>query len=241
MASEASVVGVPSGKPGKLGARPRNPRGQGSVLREQLIAAATELIEESGDAAGVTLRGVAKRVGIAAPSIYRHFPDVEHLLLAVVDHRFIEFARSRDQARAVASDPRDALLAGCRAYCEFALRNPGAYRFMFSERAPADGRSSPAGAAAFEALRAGIASCQSAGLTRGAEEPGGLAAEVWAALHGLVLLHLNVANFPWPASLDVMVDHTVGAIVGFNPLEREPTRLTHGRRAAAKRAGSAPV
>ena len=57
--------------------RRRNPRGQGDRLREEIISAASELIAESGDADRLSLRSVAKRIGIAAPSIYRHFPDAK--------------------------------------------------------------------------------------------------------------------------------------------------------------------
>ena len=54
--------------------RRRNPRGQGDRLREEIISAASELIAESGDADQLSLRAVAKRIGIAAPSIYRISP-----------------------------------------------------------------------------------------------------------------------------------------------------------------------
>ena len=208
--------------------RIRNPRGQGDRLREELIAAASEMIEESGDASTVTLRGVAKRVGISAPSIYRHFPDVEHLLIAVFDRAFAEFAAKRDERRARAPDARAALLAGCRAYCEFATGHPGPYRFMFSRESPADGSRSVVGAAAFDALVAGIRRCQETGLTQTSDDPSLLAAEVWAALHGLILLHLNAPNFPWPAPLERMVDLAVLRLVGLNSPD-------------ARRAGSDPA
>src|SRR6516225_9599006 len=102
--------------------RSRNPRGEGGRLREELIAAAAEMISESGDANQLTLRGVA------APSIYRHFPDLDDLKRAVVDRAFGQFAAERDRSREAVDDPSAALLAGCRAYCRFALGNPGVYR-----------------------------------------------------------------------------------------------------------------
>jgi AcrR family transcriptional regulator len=216
----ASVAKVQNGR------RIRNPRGEGGRLREELIAAASGLIEESGDASSVTLRGVAKRVGIAAPSIYRHFPDVEHLLVAVVDRAFGEFAAKRDERRAEAPDAGAALLAGCRAYCEFGTSHPGPYRFMFSRASPADGSRSVVGAAAFDALVAGIHRCQRTGLARTRDDPSLLAAEVWAALHGLVLLRLNLPTFPWPAPLEQMVDLAVSRLVGLNPREVHPRGRT---------------
>ena len=126
--------------------RRRNPRGQGDRLREEIISAASELIAESGDADRLSLRAVAKRIGIAAPSIYRHFPDAEHLKMAVVERNFATFAAARDGASAKITDPAAALLARCRAYCQFAMDNPGPYRFMFSHQAPPPTRAGPAAA-----------------------------------------------------------------------------------------------
>src|SRR5215471_3221966 len=64
--------------------RRRNRRGEGSQLRADIVTAARELIEESGSAEAVTLRAVARRVGIAAQSIYGHFPGPEQIVRAVV-------------------------------------------------------------------------------------------------------------------------------------------------------------
>jgi AcrR family transcriptional regulator len=160
---------------------------------------------------------VAKRVGIAAPSIYRHFRDTEHLMMAVVERSFETFAAGRDAAGG-AGDPAAALLARCRAYCHFALANPGPYRFMFSNQAPAgDPTQLTAGTAAFGALAASIKTCQQASLATAPEEPLHLAAQVWAALHGLVLLRMNIPAFPWPATLDDMADLAVTRLIGLTP------------------------
>lgn len=56
------------------------------------------MIGETGDGTALTLRGVARRIGIAAPSIYRHFTDVDELKMAVVQESFADFARARDAA-----------------------------------------------------------------------------------------------------------------------------------------------
>jgi AcrR family transcriptional regulator len=196
--------------------RARNPRGEGDRLREELVAAASEMIAETGDASQLSLRSVARAVGIAAPSIYRHFPDLDHLKLAVVERAFQGFADARDKASTEAGDPAQALLARCRAYCRFALANPGPYRFMFSQQAPGG---SPVAVATFQALADSIAKCQKVGLSLAPDRPERLAAEVWAALHGLVILRLNAPEFPWPASLEQMADDAVTRLVG---LTRRP-------------------
>ena len=191
--------------------RARNPRGEGARLRDELVAAASEMVAETGDASQLSLRGVARAVGIAAPSIYRHFPDLDHLKLAVVERAFRGFADARDKAGTEAGDPAQALLARCRAYCRFAVANPGPYRFMFSHQAP---KGSPVAMAALGALADSIAKCQEGGLSLTPGGPERLAAQVWAALHGLVILRLNSPDFPWPAPLEQMADDAVTRLVG---------------------------
>ena len=55
--------------------RPRNARGDGAKLREEIVAAAIVLMDASPDAPELTLRSVARQVGITAPAIYPHFAD----------------------------------------------------------------------------------------------------------------------------------------------------------------------
>jgi AcrR family transcriptional regulator len=195
--------------------RRRNRRGEGERLREEIITAASQVIAETGDDAALTLRGVARRLGIAAPSIYRHFTDVDELKMAVVERSFAEFARARDAASGDGDDPAARLLARCRAYTAFAVANPGPYRYLFSQRAPTGDPARPRiGMPVFHALAESISRCQRAGLARAGDDPQWLAAQVWAALHGLVLLRLNAPAFPWPGPLEQMADQAVARLVG---------------------------
>jgi len=198
-------------------ARRRNRRGQGGRLREEIITAASQVIGETGDDAALTLRGVARRAGIAAPSIYRHFTDVDQLKMAVVQRAFADFARARDAASQNLDDPAAALLARCRAYIGFALANPGPYRYLFSQHAPTgDPARPPVDLPVFQALAESIRRCQQAGLARAGDDPRWLAAQVWAALHGLVLLRLNAPGFPWPGPLEQMADQAVARLIGLD-------------------------
>jgi AcrR family transcriptional regulator len=205
-------------------ARRRNRRGEGDRLREEIISAATEIIGETGDDTALTLRGVARRVGIAAPSIYRHFGDVDELKRAVVARSFAEFARARDSGDQGGDDQAARLLTRCRAYTRFAMANPGPYRYLFSQHAPTGDPARPlVGLPVFQALAESIGRCQQAGLARAADDPQALAAQVWAALHGLVLLRLNAPGFPWPASLEEMGDQAVSRLIGLEtPPDKHP-------------------
>jgi AcrR family transcriptional regulator len=189
--------------------RARNRRGEGALLREEIVEAALVLLAESGDVGEIRLRAVARKVGIAATSIYLHFPDVESLVEAALDRAFDEFDAARDAAAAHARTPAGILHARARAYCRFALEHPGLYRTMFQVDRP----STPRGRASFATLVQAIERCQEAGASASRESPRRLAALVWAALHGLVSLRITRAQFDWPSSLERDVDRVVDLIV----------------------------
>src|SRR3954471_19008085 len=98
-------------------ARPRNRRGEGAKLREEILQAAARLLEESGREDAVTLRAVARAVGISAPSIYAHFDDREQILDAVVAEAFEDLSEAISNAvEQETDDPVRRLDVGVRAY-----------------------------------------------------------------------------------------------------------------------------
>jgi AcrR family transcriptional regulator len=196
--------------------RHRNPRGQGERLREEILDAADALLAESGDASKLSLRGVAKVVGIAATSVYLHFPDIDDLKVAVVERGFAELDAARDAASHGIADPAAALLARLRAYARFALDFPGRYRLMFGPELPptlAYGAERSPGQRVFQSLVRSIERCQEARESRTGDDPVRMAIVLWAAVHGFVILRLDRPNFPWPP-LDEMVNETVRRLVG---------------------------
>src|SRR6195952_1980774 len=81
-------------------------RGSGETLRTEIIEAASDLLAESGDVASMSLRAVARRVGIATTSIYLHFADLDELIVAVKRLRFAELTACLETALATAGpDP----------------------------------------------------------------------------------------------------------------------------------------
>jgi AcrR family transcriptional regulator len=196
--------------------RRNNPRGQGDRLREQLIQAAEELVEEKGDAGQLSLRAVAARVGVAATSIYLHFADLDQLKIALVERGFAKLAAVRDAARAGTADPAEALVKRCQAYARFAVEHPGVYQLMFGPELPASlayqAERSP-GRGALDVLAESIRRCQADGTAGDDADPARLAMLVWTALHGLASLRVTRPNFPWPP-LDGLVAETVRRLVG---------------------------
>src|SRR5215468_4111726 len=208
--------------------RPRSRRGDGGQLRADIIEAARQILAETGGFEGLTLRGVARRVGIAATSIYLHFPDTEHLAEAATEQTFADLTAAAAAAAAGISDPGEELLTRCRAYCHFGLDHPGHYRVMFHQALLPSLAATPddtPGRRAFQVLVRAVEACQTAGVATATGVPFRLASLVWAAEHGLVSLRLSRPRFPW-ADIDGLVDQAVTAIVG---LPSTPTRPTAGR------------
>jgi AcrR family transcriptional regulator len=189
----------------------RNARGQGTRLADDIVRGALALVERTGSDEAVTLRAVAREVGIAAPSIYAHFADREAIIMAAVAQVFDELTDAIKQAQAaVSADPVQRLLAGCQAYLEYGLGHPARYGLLFTLRGVApkdycqpvpigpDGQPVLAfGAESFSQLFQGIQDCADAGVSASTDVRADATA-VWVALHGAVALRTALPEFPWP-------------------------------------------
>jgi AcrR family transcriptional regulator len=131
MRGEHGTIGAQP--PGGAGARVRNRWGQGERLRAEILEAAGQLLGELGTVEGLTLRGVARRAGIAPASIYTQFADKAALIDALLAHEHGRVADLMRQAGAEA-DPADhagVIRAQLYAFCRYSLASPGQYRLMF--------------------------------------------------------------------------------------------------------------
>jgi AcrR family transcriptional regulator len=197
--------------------RANNRRGEGARLREELLTAALATVVCKG-APQLTLRGIARQVGIAAPSVYLHFQDLDHLLAAVVDQAFVRLTVATNAAAHDVADPAEELRARCLAYCQFALEYPRLYQLMFQADLPLTLRDEPdatPGRRSFDNLVAVIRRCIEAGLALDHADPFRLATLIWTAEHGLVLARISRPTFPW-APIQVLVDEMVNRLMGFN-------------------------
>jgi AcrR family transcriptional regulator len=201
--------------------RARNRRGEGGRLREEILAGATSLLEETGSEDAVTLRAVARQIGISAPSIYAHFPDREAIVDAIVDSAFHDFNTAIYEAIDGVTDPLARLRAGCAAYLRFAAERPNRYKMLFDRRDLLAAASHPLPAIrteSFDWLVQGVQACAEAGLSRG-QDPYLDSTAIWAALHGYATLHARLDAFPWPAQ-DALLDRIVFGLAGINPAGR---------------------
>ncbi|HEY6708352.1 MAG TPA: TetR-like C-terminal domain-containing protein [Actinomycetota bacterium] len=168
------------------------------------MAAGRQLLEEEGLEA-LTMRRLAERVGIRAPSLYKHLPDKAALEAAIIATGFEEAAASFEQAvEGVGEGPEkgrgegpgerrpaargNALEALAAAYRRFALEHPHLYRLMNNGPLPR------------EHLPPGLENRTAAPLLRVAGSQA-RARAVWAFAHGMVMLELD-QRFPPDADLD---------------------------------------
>lgn len=196
--------------------RTRNRRGEGAKLRDEILAAASRLLEETGSEDAVTLRAVARGVGISAPSIYAHFTDRSAIVEAVVDQAFTEFTRAIETGVSAASGPVERLRAGCAAYLDFADRHRNRYRLLFERRdlIPRQ-QMTPAQRDSFAILVDALQGCIDAGRST-SRDAFGDACAIWTALHGYSVLHNGLPRFPWPSRSE-MLDRIVYELGKINP------------------------
>ena len=192
-----------------------NRRGHGSNLREEILAAAERLLVTSGYGDAVTLRAIAREAGIAAPSIYPHFPDRDAILDAVVARTFAALAETSRSAAATSPQGIARVEAISLAYLAFARRNPGSYRILF-QRSTANIASPPhqypEGIDAFGLMISALEGVTAEGST-GDIDPMLDAQSLLVALHGIATLTPALPGFPWRDEAE-LVRNVIHKIVG---------------------------
>ncbi len=104
-------------------------------LRDACIVAAQEVIAERG-IENLSLREVARKLGVSHQAPYKHYPSRDHLLAEVMRRCFQRFAAHLD-ARPRHEDPEQDLQSLGLQYLAYARENPLEYRLMFSTTWPA--------------------------------------------------------------------------------------------------------
>lgn len=164
-------------------------------LREACVAAAHAVIAEQG-IEKLSLRDVARRLGVSHQAPYKHYPSRDHLLAEVIRRCFQDFAvhLTRALRRRGGASGLDGL---GQAYLKYAMSHPLEYRLMFGTPWPdtvqhpdllRDARLS------FDVLRDAIA--QMRGHAGGPDDADDLdAMYVWSSMHGLAtILQSNVMD-----------------------------------------------
>jgi AcrR family transcriptional regulator len=159
---------------------------------ERIAMAASKLVHREG-ADAVTMRRVAKSVGITPMALYRHFADRDGLLDSLADSGFVELA-ARVASTSMPAHPEQRLMKILDVFLDFALERPRLFELMFLRRRegarqfPDDFRAgkSPTARFAAEALEAGMKQ----GVFR-KDDVWEISFETGAMLQGLVMLYVG--------------------------------------------------
>ncbi len=163
--------------------------------REQILDEAQHLFLRHG-LDGVTTRQIAQAVGISQPSLYAHFPNRDAIAVELCIRAFGSLERRLRKVDA-AMQGAERLRELCRAYIDFGLEEPAAYRVAFMADIAMDEvsgthRGLEAGLATFSILR------NAYGQVIADPDAAELAAQtVWAGMHGLVSILLTRPEFPF--------------------------------------------
>lgn len=187
-------------------------------LRTAVLAAAEKILEREGIDA-LTLRAVARAVGVSHTAPKNHFGDLEGLLSELAAVGYLRFGESLAGAMSAAgSDPRGRMRAMGRAYVDFARAHPGLFQLMFrSERLD---MSRPALREAVDSARQAL---RSAAMSSAPVKPftalqiAARATASWSLVHGFAILLLDgrlrntLSLLPGEANAELLLDAVLEA------------------------------
>jgi AcrR family transcriptional regulator len=157
--------------------------------RSAAIRAGLQLLEAQG-ADELSLREIARQVGVSATALYRHFPDKAALLAALADEGLARLAADQRAAADAAGGGPEGFSATGRAYVRFALANPALFRLIFAKGAkPGAPDWTEHNDAAMRLLMENAAKLVPPGLGEAAARL--FALRAWALVHGLSVLILD--------------------------------------------------
>ncbi len=100
-------------------------------LRAELLDTAIEQLREAG-VEDLSLRALARAIGVSQTAPYRHFADKSELLAAMATSGYRDLLDALRQAGAATGDcPQEQLFAFAHAYVDYAARNPQLFKLMF--------------------------------------------------------------------------------------------------------------
>lgn len=106
------------------------------AVRADILAAARTRLTDEGPAA-LSLRAVARDVGMVSSAVYRYFPSRDDLLTALLIADYDELGAAVEGADVAAgSEPGARWVAACRAIRSWSVAHPGDFALLFGSPVP---------------------------------------------------------------------------------------------------------
>lgn len=189
-------------------------------LRQAVIDTALQLADESGDER-ISLREVARRIGVSSGAPFRHFTDHAALMTAIAEEATVRLRLmvDRDQHQSPPAAIERLRTLG-HSFLAWALQHPTSFRLV-SARRLYDFNASPALKSHFQAVRERtvtlVMQAQSEGDLQHDVAPERLALMLRSAVYGMARMHVDGQLAQWgvgpraarrelQATLDALID-----------------------------------
>jgi AcrR family transcriptional regulator len=192
---------------------------QREQLRQEILDVAGELFAEGGYD-NVSMRKIAERIEYSPTTIYLYFKDKDELLGQICENTFARLLAKIQDATKKHNDPVESLRIGCRAYIDFGISHPHAYRMTFADPYFASAHNSgmtmeefkdSMGGRAFMFLERGIQRCIEAGRLRDVNVRE-TATAWWAMMHGVTMLLITKGKVPWVGA-ERLIDQSLDLLI----------------------------
>lgn len=190
----------------------------GITRKQQIIDVAANICREEG-MQKMSLRGVAKKVGISAPSLYEYFKNKDALIETLRDLERARLTVALKEKLDQSSPAKQKLFDMAKAYIEFAMKQPDSFQLLFSlptgrvsiETEPdADSPYLPLVKTCKEAIESGEVAAH-------IKEPELLAFQLWSLMHGIASLRtctLRDVSFDVESLIDAAIEQALTGIFG---------------------------
>jgi AcrR family transcriptional regulator len=175
-------------------------KGEGQLLKEEILDATEDLLSRYGSIEAVSIRAIAHSVGVTPPAIYLHFADKDQLFYAVCRRGFDRFASQLEPVLISGGRPIERIRRLGEEYVRFGMENWQQYPILFGVHKdftiPEDELAGDPGLRILGGLVALVEEAMAAGEIRQDLAASAVAGVLWAGAHGLVELLLGRKDKP---------------------------------------------
>lgn len=162
-------------------------------LRDKILETSRHILYSEGHKA-LSMRVIAKEVGVSATSIYLHFKNKDHLMHTLIEESVEELSDHIEEKVRQKTTMLERFEACINAYIEFGLQNPEKYLIIYNVKPEAMARYPKE---KFRKVRRSyelLAGIIEEGVAEGVmdvDDPKLAAYSIWAQMHGVVSVVLN--------------------------------------------------